>query len=174
MSFEVLHFRGSDEVIKKLKLIRNVNETLQFIEDLLQGAQYKSELFKMALQEMGWRQNGSLRIFDERRYQYKGFKKGIAVEANFAVYEYLIEGMARLQLGFDKGKVDAGILLLTAIRSEKTPYGSTTKLVSEDIEKLLSPTFTVPVTVVLYDFSKVPLHISASSSPGVEAAVPQQ
>ncbi len=162
MSFEVLHFRGSEKVFKEHKLVRNVNETLQYIDDVLHGSQYKGELFKQALDEMGWRNNGSLKIFEERRYQYKGFKKGIAIEANFSTYEFIVEGLARLQIGFDKQKVDAGILLLTSQRSEKSPYGSTSELVKEDVEKFLYPTFTVPVAVVLYDLSPSPVHAGAS------------
>ena len=48
------------------------------------------ELLRQALDEMNWRENGSLNILDGRRYQYKGFKKGVALEGDsFASYEYL-------------------------------------------------------------------------------------
>jgi hypothetical protein len=36
---------------------------------------FTGELLRQALDEMGWRENGSLSILDGRRYQYKGFKK---------------------------------------------------------------------------------------------------
>ena len=52
---------------------------------------------------------GDLSILDGRRYQYKGFKKGVAIEGNFASYEYILEGLFRLQIGFDKGRIETGI-----------------------------------------------------------------
>ena len=53
-------------------------------------------------------------------------------------------------MGFDKGLIEAGILSLTAKRSEKSPYGSSAKMVVEDVE-LLYPTIYLPLTVVLFD-----------------------
>ncbi len=43
-----------------------------------------------------------------------------------------------------------GILLLPAQRGDKTPYGSTRKLVEEEIQDLY-PTIDLPVTIVLFD-----------------------
>jgi hypothetical protein len=101
---------------------------------------------------MQWRENGNvdLKILDGRRYMYKGVKRGVAIEGNFSVYEFILEGLLRLQIGFDKGKIETGILLLTSKRSEKTPYGSTSKMVKEEIE-MLYPTISMPVSVVLFD-----------------------
>ena len=62
----------------------------------------------------------------------KGFKKGVAIEGNFAVYEYILEGLLRLQIGFDKGMIETGILILTSKRSENSPYGSTSQMVKEE------------------------------------------
>jgi hypothetical protein len=106
---------------------------------------------------MGWVGTPEdMNIFDGRRFQHKGFKKRVAIEGNFSMYEYILEGLLRLQIGFDKKKIDAGILLLTAKRSEKSPYGSTKKLVEEDI-KQLTPTITVPVSVALFDLVEIDL-----------------
>jgi hypothetical protein len=55
-----------------------------------------------------------------------------------------------LQVGFEKGHIEAGILILNAKRSEKTPYGSTSKLVKEEIEALY-PTISVPVSIALFE-----------------------
>ena len=50
----------------------------EYLNDVLQGTIQRGELLRQALDEMGWRENGSLNILDGRRYQYKGFKKGVA------------------------------------------------------------------------------------------------
>ena len=43
-----------------------------------------------------------------------------------------------------------GVLMLTAKRSEKTPYGSTSKMVKEEIE-MLYPTISMSVVIALFD-----------------------
>jgi len=55
-----------------------------------------------------------------------------------------------LQLGFDKERIDAGILLVNSRRSDKSPYGTTADLIKTEIE-LLSPTIHLPVTVCLFN-----------------------
>ena len=152
MPFEVIHFRGSDKILKNKNLDRDVQITLEYVDDVLCGTIYRRELFRQALDEMHWRENGNvdLKILDGRRYMYKGVKHGVAIEGNFSVYEFILEGLLRLQIGFDKGKIETGILLLTSKRSEKTPYGSTSKMVKEEIE-MLYPTISMPVSVVLFD-----------------------
>ena len=77
----------------------------------------------------------------------------MAIDGSFSSYEFIQDGLLRLQIGLDKGKIDMGILLLTSLRSEKSPYGSTRKLVDEEIEYLY-PTISVPVTIVLFDLGK--------------------
>ena len=152
MPFEVIHFRGADKILKDKNLDRDVQITLEYVDDVLCGTIYRRELFRQALDEMQWRENGNvdLKILDGRRYMYKGVKHGVAIEGNFSVYEFILEGLLRLQIGFDKGKIETGILLLTSKRSEKTPYGSTSKMVKEEIE-MLYPTISMPVSVVLFD-----------------------
>jgi hypothetical protein len=152
MPFEILHFRGSDKIIKAKKLERDVQVTLEYVDDVLFETLHRRELFRQALEEMDWRDsgNGNLKILDGRRYMYKGVKRGVAIEGNFSVYEVILEGLLRLQIGFDKGKIETGILILTSKRSEKTPYGSTSKMVNEEIE-MLYPTISMPVSVALFD-----------------------
>jgi hypothetical protein len=99
---------------------------------------------------MGWREDGTLAIIDGRRYQFKGLKKGVAIEGNFSAYEYILEGLFRLQLGFDMGRIAAGILMLTGQRSEKSSYGSSLQLAQTEVEQLY-PTISLPVTVCLFD-----------------------
>lgn len=151
--FEILHFRDSDKILKQKKMVNDVKETLQYIDDVLTGVQFKGELFRQALDEMGWRHNGTLNILEGRRYMYKGFKKGVAIDGNFSAYEFILEGLLRLQIGYDKGILETGILLLTSKRSEKSPYGSTSKMVKEEIE-MLYPTISMPVTVALFDLDE--------------------
>ena len=124
---EIIHFRGSEKIMKKKKLEKDVATTLQYLEDMLRGTLYKRELTLLALNDCDWRE-GDLSILDGRGYQYKGFKNGIAIEGNFASYEYILEGLFRLQIGFDKGRIETGILMLTSERSEKSRLGTSIEL----------------------------------------------
>jgi hypothetical protein len=147
---EILHFRDSDKILNDKNMMQDVQKTLEYLEDVLTGVQFKRELFRQALDDMGWRHNGTLNILEGRRYMYKGFKKDIAIEGNFSAYEYILEGLMRLQIGYDQGLIETGILVLTSKRSEKSPYGSTSRMVQEEIE-MLFPTISMPVTVALFD-----------------------
>ena len=150
MPFEIIHFRDSDKIIRKKRLDRDVKATLEYVYDALQGSLYRGELLRQALDEMGWRENGSLSILDGRRYQYKGFKKGVALEGSFSSFEYLLTGLARLQVGFDKKMIETGILMLTAARSEKSSLGTSRDLAVAEVEALY-PTFSMPVAIALFD-----------------------
>ena len=153
MPLEVMHFRDSDKIIKDKHMERDVKGTLEYIEESLYGTLYKRELLRQVLEEMHWREKVNLSILDGRRYQYKGFKRGVAIEGNFSAYEFILEGLFRLQVGFDKGILETGILLLTGKRSEKTPYGSTSSMVKKEID-MLYPTISMPVTIALYDLGE--------------------
>jgi len=150
MPFELIHFRDSEKIIRKKKLDRDVKVTLNYLSDVLQGTIQRGELLRQALDEMGWRENGSLNILDGRRYQYKGFKKGVALDGSFAAYEYILEGLFRLQIGFKKGKIDCGILMLTAARSEKSSLGTSRDLAIAEVE-CLSDIITIPVSIALFN-----------------------
>jgi hypothetical protein len=152
MPFEILHFRGSDEIIKSKNMEKDLQITLEYINDALYGSLYRRELLSQALDEMDWRENGNgeLKILDGRRYQYKGFKKGVAIEGNFSVYEYILEGLFRLQVGFDKGRIETGILMLTSMRSEKSSLGTSRDLAIAEIEQIY-PTISMPVSIALFD-----------------------
>ena len=150
MPFEIVHFRDSDKIIRKKKLDRDVKVTLNYLSDVLQGTIQRGELLRQALDEMGWRENGSLNILDGRRYSYKGFKKGVALDGSFAAYEYILEGLFRLEIGFRKGKIDAGILMLTAARSEKSSLGTSRDLAVAEVE-YLTDIITIPVSIALFN-----------------------
>ena len=62
--------------------------------------------------------------------------------------------MIRLQLAFDRGKIQMGVLLLTSRRSEKSRFGSTRELCEHEVENLLHPTINLPVCVALYDLGE--------------------
>ena len=149
-AFEIIHFRDSDKIIKDKNMENDIQVTLQYVYDALYGAFYRGELLRLALEEMGWRENGTLNILEGRRYQYKGFKKGVALEGNFASYEYILEGLFRLQVGFDKGMIDTGILMLTSARSEKSSLGSSRELANSELQ-MLYPTISMPVSIALFD-----------------------
>ena len=150
MPFEMIHFRDSDKIIRKKKLDRDVKVTLNYLSDVLQGTIQRGELLRQALDEMGWRENGSLNILEGRRYQFKGFKKKIALEGSFSSFEYLLTGLARLQVGFDKKLIDAGILMLTSTRSEKSSLGTSRDLAASEVEAFY-PTISMPVAIALFD-----------------------
>jgi len=147
---EIIHFRGSEKIILKKHLEKDVKATLEYVEDALTGSLYKRELLAQALAEMGWREDGTLNILEGRRYRFKGFKKGVAIEGNFSLYEYILEGLLRLQVGFAKGKIDMGILMLTSQRSEKSSYGSSAELAKAEVE-MLYPTISLPVMIALFN-----------------------
>ena len=150
MSYQLIHFRKSEEILKKKKMLTDVNQTLEYLDSVLQGAFPYGALLKEGLAENGWRSNGNLSILPGRKYQWRGFKQGIAIEGSLAVYEYILSGLFRLQIGYAKGKVDAGILLVNSLRSDKTPYGSTLEMLEAEME-MLEDSITVPVTVALFD-----------------------
>jgi hypothetical protein len=152
MPFEMLHFRGSDKIIKSKNMENDVQITLEYINDALYGSIYRGELLRQALDEMDWRENGNeeLKILDGRRYMYKGVKQKVAIEGNFSVYEYILEGLFRLQVGFDKGRIETGILMLTSMRSEKSSLGTSRDLAIAEVEQLY-PTISMPVSVALFD-----------------------
>jgi len=150
MPYQVIHFRDLEKLLKKKKMEKEISEALDFIDNAIYGAHNKGELLKQALKDIGWRNNGNLNFFDDRRYQYKGVKNKIGIESNFCFYEFILEGLLRLQIGYDKGKIAAGILLLNSLRSKANPHGNIVQIASRDIENLY-PTISLPVTVVLFD-----------------------
>jgi len=178
--FEILHFRESDKILKEKRLLKDVQATMQYIDDVLTGALYKRELLRMALDEMDWTVDiDSMRIIDGRRYMYKGVKRGVAIDGNISAYEYILEGLVRLQIGYDKQRIDAGILLVNAKRSDKSPFGTTADLIKTEIETLY-PTIHLPVAVclistgepILYDEEGNPYgaSVSKNDNPPVEKA----
>ena len=147
-----MHFRDSDKIIKEKRMEKDITVTLEYIDDVLYGTIYRRELLRQSLEEMDWRDNGNgeLKVLDGRRYMYKGVKRGVAIEGNFSAYEYILEGLFRLQVGFDKGQIETGILMLTSMRSEKSSYGSSRDLAEAEVE-MLYPTISMPVSIALFD-----------------------
>jgi len=151
---ELLHFRDSEKILKNKNMLDDVLVTMEYIDDVLTGSLYKRELLRMALDEMDWMLvTDNMRIIENRRYMWKGFKRGVAIEGSFSAYEYIIEGLARLQIGFDTGKIEAGVLMLTAKRGEGSPYGSTADMVKSEVEQLY-PTISLPVSVALFNLGE--------------------
>lgn len=149
--FQILHFRDSDKILKKKKQLHDVQATMEYIDTVMTGTLYKRELLRQALDEMDWlKDKDALKVFENRRYMYKGFKNGVAIDGNISVYEYILEGLLKLQIGFVSKRIDVGILMLTAKRSEKSPYGNVSDMVKEEIQ-LLSSVITLPVCICLFD-----------------------
>jgi hypothetical protein len=151
MPFELIHFRDSDKIIRRKKLIQDVKATMNYVSDVLTGTIQRGELLRQVLEETGWREEGvPLNILEGRRYQWKGIKRGVALEGSFASFEYLLTGLARLQVSFDKKQIDAGILMLTSSRSEKSSLGTSRDLAVAEVEAFY-PTISVPVAIALFD-----------------------
>lgn len=152
MSYKLIHFRNAGEIIREKKMSKEVNQLMAYIHDALFGTCHKSELMRQVFKEMNWRET-SLNIFSGRRYAYKAFKNRVAVDGSFSSYEYIQDALLRLQVGFDKKKIDVGIVMVTSQRSEKSKLGTTEELVIKEIE-MLSPTINLPVIVALFDLGK--------------------
>ena len=154
MSFELLHFRGADKILKKKNMDHVVKAACDYIDSVLYGTLYKGELLRQALEECDWRQDPEkLKILSGRRYAFKGWRNQIAIDGQFSSYEAIWDSLLRLQIGWAQKKIDAGIVLVTGERSKKTPYGSTRELIEKEIE-LLFPTISVPVTIAVFDLGK--------------------
>jgi len=153
MPFELIHFQDSDRVLKEIKMLKEVQCMLEYLDDVLYGSPSPAKLMKEALSELGWREPGTLSVLDGRGYQFKGVKNQIALEGNFSSYEYILEGLFRLQIAFDKGTIVAGILLLTGSRSQNSKFGSTRELAEWEIEQLY-PTISMPVSIAIYDLGE--------------------
>jgi len=152
MPYELLHFRESDKILKKKKMMEDVMKTLEYLDTVLYEAPNKGELLKEALKDMGWREDGTLNILENRRYQHKGFKNRIALEGYIGAFENL-EGIFRLQVAFDKQKIDTGVLLINSLRSFDSPFGTSRELVDWEISQL-EPTIFMPLSVALFDLGK--------------------
>jgi len=153
MSYKIMYFRKAEQTIKDKKMTKEVKALMEYIHDCLYGTLHKSELLRQALTEMNWRQNGDLNVLEGRKYFYKGFRNRIAIDGSFSSYEYIQDALLRLQIGFDKGKIDAGIVMVTSQRSDKSRLGTTEELVSQEIE-MLHPTISLPVIIVLFDLGR--------------------
>ena len=150
MSYEILSFRNAGQIIKEKKMAKEVKQLMEYIHDCLYGTRYKSELLRQALTENDWRQNGDTKILEGRKYFYKGFKNRVAIDGSFSSYEFIQDALLRLQIGYEKKRIDLGIVILTSQRSENSKLGSTKDLVTQEIE-MLHPVINLPVIVVLFD-----------------------
>ena len=165
MSFELLHFRDSDQILKDKGMMEDVEKTLEYLDTVLFESPNKGELLKESLKDTGWREDGTLNILENRRYQHKGYKNKVAIEGYIGTFENL-EGIFRLQVAFDKQKIDTGILLMNSLRSFDSPFGSSRDLVEWEIEQL-EPTIFMPVSVALFDLGK------SDSEPVLKESMPR-
>jgi hypothetical protein len=151
MDFEILHFRDAEKILAERSMKSDVMITCEYLFNALVGTKYRGELLREALEDMDWRKEGvDLKVLPGRRYLYKGVKHEVAIDGSLSSYEYLHTGLLRLQVGFDKGALVSGILLLPANRGEKSPYGNTSEMLRDEME-MLFPTINLPVTICLYN-----------------------
>ena len=83
MSYELLHFRGSEEILKNKNLDRDVEVTMEYLNDAIYGTAHRREILRMVMDETAWRNGDDLNIIPGRRYSYKGLKKRVAVDGSF-------------------------------------------------------------------------------------------
>ena len=57
MPYELIHFRGSEKILKEKKLKKDLLETLEYLDAVLFEAPNWGELLKQALQDLGWRES---------------------------------------------------------------------------------------------------------------------
>ena len=153
MSYEIIHLNGAKSILQSKHLLHDVNVTMAYIDEMLSGSIRHSEQLIKALTVTDWRTNiEDLRIITGRKYMYKGYKQKTAISGNVIVYESLQNSLFRLQLGYDQGLIDAGIVLLNGARSEKSLIGTSRELAISEVE-LLSPTISMPITICLFDLS---------------------
>ena len=152
MSYKMMYFNRCGQVIKQKKMTREIGELMEYLHDALYGTYHRSELLRQVLTEMEWR-NENLNVLDGRRYCYKGLRNRIALDGSFSSYEYLQGALFRLQIGFDQKRIDAGIVLITSQRSEKSKLGTTEELAAREME-MLKPTIHLPVLIVLFDLGR--------------------
>jgi len=151
MNFEIIHFRDAQQILEDKNMLNDVQLTCEYIHDALAGFTYTREILRSALEDMNWREEHvELNILEGRRYRYKGVKDEIAMDGSFSSYEYLHTGLFRLQVGYNKGSIVSGVLLLPSQRSEKSPYGNTLDMLKSEME-LLYPTISMPVSICLFD-----------------------
>ena len=103
---------------------------------------------------------------------FKGFKNRVALDGSFSSYEYIQNALLKLQVGFDKKKIDMGVVMVTSQRSEKSKLGTTKDLVAQEIE-MLHPTINLPVTIVLFDLGR-PGEIYEEKKSKEEEALPEK
>lgn len=149
MAYEMLHFRGSQEAIQNLNMEQPLMETLDYVDLVVQDSSWKGTMLTEVLEETGWRNSEDLVIIPNRRYKYKGYMGALAIEGNLTIHEYMLEGLFRMQIGYDKESVQAGVLLL-GNRKWTTPFQDNKQLLDFEIRELY-PTISLPVSVALFD-----------------------
>lgn len=168
MPYKMLHFRDSFAILKKKKMMDDITETLEYVDTVLSDVtSNRGELLKEALRDKGWREDGTLNILEGRRYQHKGFKNKVAIEGSIGVFENL-EGIFRLQLSFDKQRIETGIVLMNSLRSFDSPFGSSLELAEWEIEQL-EPTVFMPISVALFDLGRA----DSTHEPELEETMPR-
>ena len=151
MDYEIIHFRDAKQILEDKDMLNDLILTCDYIHDEMEGSSYSREILRSALDDMNWREDATtLNILEGRRYRYKGVKGEIAMDGNFSSYEYLHTGLFRLQVGYDKGNIVSGVLLLPSQRSEKSPYGNTLDMLKTEME-MLYPTISLPVSICLFN-----------------------
>ena len=152
MMYHLFHFREAHKVFEQKAMASDVTMTVNHVLNSLNGAFRRNDLLRAALDEMGWYKGPVWNIIAGRRYRFLGYKHGVAIEAGLDTYDYIVEGLMTLQLGYDKGQIDAGILMLSTQGSRICRDTDMNDLIVKDMGAM-EPILSMPVSICLYDLN---------------------
>ena len=162
MSFQVFHFHDSERIFRNRSMISDVAMTTQHVFNALNAPIDQGKPLRIALDEMGWHQGDTWNIIAGHHFQFEGFKNAVALKVSLISYEFILEDLAHLQLAFDKGMIDAGLLLLTTWQMPICDRQDWKTVLTKDMDAL-SPTISLPVSVCLYELPECQLdHVSSA------------
>ena len=153
MDFKLYHFHGSDKIFKNRAMISDVAMTVEHVFNVLKGNLFPDNLLRIALDEMGWHKGSTWNIVAGHHYQFEGFKNGVGLEECLGACGCIVEGLVNLQVAYDKGQIDGGLLLLSVSGIPECNGDDAETILIRDVNSL-GPTISLPVSVCLYDFTE--------------------
>ena len=152
MHFQLFHFHGSDKILEQKIMVCDVAMTVEHVFNALNGRQPSDPLVRVALGEMGWHKENT-NLGAEHNCRFEGLKNGVGLEVCLDAYGSLVQGLVNLQMAFDQGQIDVGILLLSARGIPERDSENLKIVLTRDMDALAS-IISLPVTVSLYDLGE--------------------
>jgi len=141
-------FRHARDIINSKGLLSDVDSIISELHHgWLQG--HASVSFqKQILIKHKWATEHPIGITD-RRYAYDGFKDGLAFEIEWSVSEKILEIILKMQYGFVKGEVEAGLIVNIRSDSKNSPILLEEAGGAKEIEEM-KYIVTVPLYLVVF------------------------